>query len=102
MNALLSYGRFFGWIARLSAWKKIRLVWFTLVLLFMGWLIASYQVKGVDASVMISDQQVSVQHSEEAIIFSPVNNPYALTFIFYPGALVAAKSYAPFARAIAR
>jgi hypothetical protein len=101
MNVSPLFLRFFRWIAALSLWNKIRLVWFIVVAIFMGWLIASYQVRGVSEAILISDGQVWVQNTEEAITFSPVKNPYPLTFIFYPGALVAAKSYAPFARAIA-
>jgi len=93
--------RFFSWIAGLSFRNKIRLVWFTLVTIFMGWLIISYQVMGVDKKIMESDRQVWVEDTDEFITFSPVHHPYALTFIFYPGAMVSAKSYAPFARAIA-
>jgi hypothetical protein len=72
-----------------------------LVSIFMIWLLASYQVRGVEKEIMESDQQVWVRDINESITFSPVHHSSALTFIFYPGAMVSAKSYAPFARAIA-
>ncbi|QHT70362.1 alpha/beta hydrolase [Rhodocytophaga rosea] len=101
MTISAPFVRFFRWTAGLSIRNKIRFVWFTLVSIFMGWLVVSYQVRGVDAAIMSSDQQVVVSNTEESITFSPAQHIRPLTFIFYPGALVSAKSYAPFARAIA-
>lgn len=81
-------------------WRKtFRIIWVTLGISFTGWLFYSYQSKGVDKAVFKSDSTVEVVENENLYSFTP-KITYQKIFIFYPGALVDPKAYAPLCRKI--
>lgn len=62
------------------------------------------QASGFDESVLESDSLVGVENSSEFIRFIPrLGEAFdsSTTIVFYPGALVQAEAYAPFARKLA-
>ena len=84
--------------------KKFRLF----LILFWGsvviWMFFQMQASGFDESVLASDSLVQVDNSSEFIRFTPTSSnafDSSTAVIFYPGALVQAEAYAPFARRIA-
>jgi pimeloyl-ACP methyl ester carboxylesterase len=88
--------------AKLSIWQKFKVIWFTLVSLFFCWTFISYQPRGIAEEVMRSNEQVIVTDTDDFISFSPARENHSLAYIFYPGAMVSSRSYAPYARAIAQ
>ncbi len=66
-----------------------------------SWLFYSMQARGVDPSVLASGDAVRVRVTEETIRFEPVVDTSTVGLIFYPGALVDPKAYAPLARQVA-
>lgn len=81
-------------------WKVFRTIWICSGLLFVAWLIYSYQAKDLPANTLVSDKQVAVSNTADVISFTP-NKTYTKVLIFYPGAMVDPKAYAPLCRAIA-
>jgi len=81
--------------------KIVRIIWITAALCFTGWLVYSMQSRGFPATVLTSDDRVTVTNSADLISFVPVANPQPTGLIFYPGALVDARAYAPLARQLA-
>ena len=67
----------------------------------MLWLVYSSQSRGFPDSVLQSDQFISVLDTDEMIHFTPNEDEQATGFIFYPGAMVDPKAYAPMARELA-
>lgn len=49
-----------------------------------------------------SDSTVNVTHAEEGWVFAPMSGGQSRGYVFYPGGHVDARSYAPYARAIAQ
>jgi len=66
--------------------KIVRIIWITAALCFMGWLVYSMQSRGFPATVLTSDDRVTVTNSADLISFVPVANPQPTGLIFYPGA----------------
>ena len=83
-----------------SFWKVFRTIWICLGLIFIGWMVYSYQAKDLPANTFVSDKQVAVSNTADVISFTP-NKTYTKVLIFYPGAMVDPKAYAPLCRAIA-
>ncbi|MCW9705877.1 alpha/beta hydrolase [Fodinibius salsisoli] len=65
-----------------------------------AWLFYNMQAHGLESSVMDSNEKVHVQRSSNAFIFTPAVDTMEAALIFYPGALVDPKAYAPMAKAI--
>lgn len=80
--------------------KVIRIVWPIGGILFILWLVYSFQARGVDPAVLQSDDQVTVLETADTIRFTP-QSPVATGLLFYPGGLVDPHAYAPLAREIA-
>jgi hypothetical protein len=78
---------------------KASIIWFTFISIGMCWLIASYLTWGVGPEIMVSNEQVLVDNSDEFLRFSLVAIVQGITFVFYSGTLVPVKAYTPFARA---
>lgn len=81
--------------------KILRRLWFTAAVLFMGWLIFSFQARGVDPQILASDELVMVTMESTTIVFTPRRQPKATGLLFYPGGMVDPRAYAPMARALA-
>ncbi len=81
--------------------KIVRIIWITSALCFMGWLVYSMQSRGFPATVLTSDDQITVTDTAAWIGFIPTTNAQTTGFLFYPGALVDPLAYAPLARQLA-
>jgi len=53
-------------------------------------------------AALTSDSSVTVEHAAEGWVFTPTGNKATHGYIFYPGGHVDARSYAPYARALAQ
>lgn len=88
----------------MSLWRKIRKIWIimggTVFVVFTLWALIAYQAWGVDGA-MASDDRVEVIDGAEAIHFRPRTARAASGLLFFPGALVDPRAYAPLARAVA-
>jgi pimeloyl-ACP methyl ester carboxylesterase len=62
------------------------------------WIFYSYQSRGFPASILQSDELITVTQNGENISFIPIENQRKTGLIFYPGGMVDPKSYAPMAR----
>lgn len=80
--------------------KTLRRIWVVAGLTFFGWMVYSMQAKSISEEVLESNQQVNVSENDFAITFKPVNSSEKVV-IFYPGALVQTKAYAPLCRKLA-
>lgn len=72
--------------------------WLTVI----AWLFYNMQAQGLESSLFESNDKVRVQNLESALIFTPVVDTMGTALIFYPGALVDPKAYAPMAKTIAK
>lgn len=81
--------------------KLIRIIWVVAGLSFMLWMLYSYQSRGFPASVLQSDELITVTQNREIISFIPVESQRTTGFVFYPGGMVDPKAYAPMARRVA-
>lgn len=89
------------------AWTIIRRVWITLGLsvtvVFVTWSLIAYRANDEARAAVRSDASVSVDHSHGIWCFEPAAAaPAGPTLVFFPGALVDPRAYAPLARAVAR
>jgi pimeloyl-ACP methyl ester carboxylesterase len=91
-------------MAPMSLWQKIRKIWIitgsTVFVVFTGWALIAYQAWGVDGA-MASDERVEVIDTAGAIHFRPRASSAVSGLLFFPGALVDPRAYAPLARAVA-
>ena len=81
--------------------KYIRIGLAVFWLAAMGWVFSNMQARGVDSSVLSSGPTVTVSTSPSAIAFTPKPDTARVGLLFYPGAMVDPKAYAPLARAVA-
>jgi triacylglycerol esterase/lipase EstA (alpha/beta hydrolase family) len=81
--------------------KVFRLTWAILGLLFVSWLVYSYQAHGVSDDLLKSGKTVAVDDSTHYYRFTPAQ-PFKQVLIFYPGAMVDAKAYVPLCRQLAQ
>lgn len=81
-------------------WKIFRNIWISLGLLFIGWMVYSYQAQDLPADSLVSNEQVEISNTADVISFTP-KRAYTKVLIFYPGAMVDPKAYAPLCKSIA-
>lgn len=91
--------------------SKKRSLFRRFLLLFWGsvivWMFFQMQAKEVDDSILETSSTVSVENASDFIRFTPIESitdSSSRTYpsvLFYPGALVEAEAYAPFARSLA-
>ncbi len=81
--------------------RIVHSVWILAGLSFLLWMLYSYQSRGFPASVLESDELITVTQNSENINFIPAGNKRITGFIFYPGGMADPKSYAPMARRLA-
>lgn len=89
-----------------SRWKTIRRVWIisgiTFTILFNGWMLFSSRAQGFDKKkILSSDGRVRVEERSGEIVFEPVAGRAPAGLIFFPGAMVDPKAYAPLMRKVA-
>lgn len=83
---------------RRKAFRLFLAVFWTAVL---SWMWLSMQARGVDETVLTSDDRVEVLESMAVLRFLPRGQAQPVGLIFYPGALVEPDAYAPLAREVA-
>src|SRR5215213_1017680 len=85
-------------------WRTLRKIWIitgsSVFLVFTLWSLIAFQAWGVDEA-MAGDRRVEVIDGAEAIHFRPHDARFASGLLFFPGALVDPRAYAPLARAVA-
>lgn len=81
--------------------RILKTVWVTAGVLFTCWMFYSYQSKNVDAALLKSDTTLTVQQTDSYYLFTP-RQPFSQVVIFYPGAMVETKAYAPLCNALAK
>lgn len=88
-------------------WPIIRAIWITVGLgataVFVVWSLIAYRASSEAVAAFASDSLVTVRDTEGQVAFVPrTQRPGAATLLFFPGALVDPRAYAPLARSIAR
>lgn len=78
-----------------------RIVWFSLVGIFMVWNIGTYQSRNLPSDTFENSEKVSVEVTKDQIIFKSNLSNKSLEVIFFQGALVDPKAYAPLSRKLA-
>lgn len=70
-------------------------------LLFLAWLVWSFQAHGVPDAVYESDARVRVEEVEGSWRFAPVGEARPVGLVWLPGGMVDPRAYTPIARALA-
>jgi len=87
-------------------WPVIRRVWITVGLgataIFVVWSLVAYRANSEARQATESDSDVTVTHADGIWRFEPTGVATNPTLVFFPGALVDPRAYAPLARAVAR
>ncbi len=86
---------------KLSKRSIFRIVWFSLVGIFMVWNFGTYQSRGLPPDTFENSKKVSVEETKDQIIFKPKTSNKNLEVIFFQGALVDPKAYGPLFRKLA-
>lgn len=80
--------------------RILRTIWIAVGLTFIAWLLYSYQSHGVGAHWLETSKTVHVMQNNDFYRFTPAS-PYDKVLLFYPGAMVDPRAYAPLCRQIA-
>src|ERR1700741_1288828 len=91
---------------RRRIWPIIRTIWiaaglgFTAV--FVVWSLIAYRANADAVRAAAPDSAVAVSHADGVWQFTPkLARPTGTTLVFFPGAMVDSRAYAPIARAVA-
>ncbi|HLV25044.1 MAG TPA: alpha/beta fold hydrolase [Gemmatimonadales bacterium] len=86
-------------------WPLIRRIWITVGLsataVFVIWSLVAYRATTVAREAIQSDSTVVVRHDDGVWQFIPPEGASNQVLLFFPGALVDPRAYAPLARAVA-
>ncbi|MQA88772.1 MAG: hypothetical protein GEU90_00860 [Gemmatimonas sp.] len=93
-------------MANHRVWRLVSRVWITLgvggTIVFIGWSLIAYRASSVARNAALSDSLVTVDHTDGVWRFVPNGRaPARTTLVFFPGALVDPRAYAPLARSVA-
>ena len=88
-------------------WKIVRTIWITVGLsatvVFVAWSLIAYRATSTAIAALRSDSLVSVHDADGQFTFAPRTvRPGGATLLFFPGALVDPRAYAPLARTVAQ
>lgn len=81
--------------------KGFKIVWFSLVIVFLIWNWSTFQSRNLPKNTLISDTAVEVMETDGQIVFKPKKTVTDLEIIFFQGGLADPKAYAPLCRQIA-
>jgi pimeloyl-ACP methyl ester carboxylesterase len=91
---------------RRGIWSIVRRVWITVGLtataVFVIWSLIAYRAAGEARAAMISNGAVAVDRADGVWTFTPTDGIAEPALVFFPGALVDPRAYAPLAQAVAR
>ena len=74
----------------------------TATAVFVAWSLIAYRANFEARAATVTDGTVEVAHADGTWRFNPATAPKSATLIFFPGALVDARAYAPLARSVAK
>ncbi len=83
------------------AHRRIRVVWVTAGVAFLGWLVWSTQAHGVPDAALKSSRMVRVLELDDATLFRPAAPKVGPLVVLLPGGAVDPTAYVPVARAVA-
>lgn len=78
-----------------------RIVWFTLVAIFLIWQWSTYQSRGLPDGTFSESEAISVEEADDKITFKSKSGRNTSEVIFFQGGLTDPKAYAPLCRKIA-
>jgi pimeloyl-ACP methyl ester carboxylesterase len=81
-------------------WRRVRVVWVSLGILFMTYLVLSFSDWGVSDTLLEDGASVTVLETDSAISFVPLH-PRRSGLLFIPGGLVEPRAYVPLIRSLA-
>ena len=84
-----------------AAWKWFKILWFSLVTIFMIWNWSTFQSRGVDDDVLLSTPNVEVVINDDLLSFYSQQVEMRPEVLFFPRGLVDPLAYAPLARELA-
>lgn len=91
---------------RRNLWRTVRLVWvitgLAVTAVFVVWSLLAYRASEEGRKAAVPDQNVMVSHVGGVWRYDPPGEARNSTLIFFPGALVDSRAYAPLARALAQ
>ena len=79
----------------------LRLIWFSLVIMFFIWQWNSYQSQNIPENIFLNDKKVTVNISDDKITFLTNDSINQNEIIFFQGGLTDPKAYAPLCHKIA-
>ena len=87
-----------------SLWRTVRRVWVTtgvsVTVGFIAWSLIAYRADGEARRAAVSDENVAVSHADGVWRYQSPAAARMPHLIFFPGALVAPRAYAPMARVL--
>jgi hypothetical protein len=86
---------------KLSRRKIFRIIWFSIVGVFLIWNWSTFQSRDLPKGTFDSDSQITVNENGDKITFSPTNANKKIEVIFFQGGMTDPKAYAPLCRKIA-
>lgn len=81
--------------------KVIRIVWFSLVAIFLIWNWTTFQGRNLPADTFLDNDQVTVNEDKDQIVFKSFLTDHTIEVIFFQGGLADPEAYAPLCRKIA-
>jgi predicted alpha/beta-hydrolase family hydrolase len=90
-----------------KVWRRVKQVWITVgiggTLVFVGWSLVAYRASPEGKEAARGDARVAIAHDDGVWTFTPAGGRAAGSagLLFFPGALVDPRAYAPLARAAA-
>jgi len=82
--------------------KLFRIIWFSLLGLFLIWQWSTFQSRELPENTFISTNTIEVIETDDYFTFKPQQNIRKLKVIFFQGGLADPKAYAPLCREIAK
>lgn len=86
-------------------WPLIRRIWITVGLsvtaIFVGWSLIAYRADPEARAATAPDDAVDVTYADGIGQYNPASPSKSSTLVFFPGALVDPRAYAPLARSVA-
>lgn len=86
---------------KLSKRKLFRVIWFSVVALFLIWNWSTFQARNLPEGTLTSNEAVNVIENDDQIIFKPKADAKTTEIIFFPGGMADPEAYSPLGRKMA-
>lgn len=86
---------------RKKSWKVLKMLWFSLVAVFLIWNWTTFQSRNLPENTFISDNSIEVIETDDDLTFRDKKASQTLEVIFFQGGLADPQAYAPLCRSIA-